>query len=259
VEYEEFVGNVVHEAALDDTETAERAAQATLETLAERLSPGEARDLLNELPAELKPWIHPPGDRQAFDVDEFLRRVSERLGVGLATAERLSRAVFYTLGRAVSPKEVADLAADLPADFEPLIAEAQGRFAPSVVSEDFFNRVAMGAGLDPSGARRAAEAVLETLAERLAGGDIDDLIGRLPVDLHGPLKRVRSEAPQARRMSLDDFLHRIAEREGVSPGEAREHARAVLAALRETVPDEEVFDLSAQLPADFWPLLAPPS
>jgi uncharacterized protein (DUF2267 family) len=257
VEYEEFIVTVAHEAVLDDTETAERAARATLETLAERLSPGEARDLLTELPAELKPWIHPRGDRQIFDADEFLRRVGERLGADLTTAERLSRAVFYALGRAVSSKEIADLTADLPGDFEPLLAEAQGRFAEIMPAEEFLNRVATRAGLDAPGARRATEAVLETLAERLAGGDIDDLIRQLPVQLHGPLKRVRSEAPQARRMALDEFLGRVAEREGAAPGDAWEHTRAVLTTLGEAVADKEFFDLSAQLPTDFWPLLAP--
>ncbi|MCW2903668.1 MAG: hypothetical protein JWO67_5933 [Streptosporangiaceae bacterium] len=256
MEYEDFITVVAHEAVLDDTEKAARAAQATLETLAERLSPGEARDLLAELPAQLKPWIHPAGDRQIFDADEFLRRVGERLGADLATAERLSRAVFYALGRAVSPKEIADLAADLPGDFQPLIAEAQGRFAQILPAEEFLNRVAMRAGLDPDRARLATEAFLETLAERLAGGDVDDLIPQLPVQLHGPLKRGRSEAPDARRMSLEKFLGRIAEREGVSPDEARDHARAAFATLREAVADKELFDLSAQLPADFWALLA---
>jgi uncharacterized protein (DUF2267 family) len=257
VEYQEFIRIVAHEAVLDDTEKAERATRATLETLAERLSPGEARDLLAELPAELKPWIQPRGDRQIFDADEFLRRVGGRLGVDMATAERLSRAVFYALGRAVSPKEIADLAADLPGDFEPLIAEAQGRFAQIVPAEEFLNRVAMRAGLDAPDARRATDAVLETLAERLAGGDIDDLIQQLPVQLHGPLRRIRSEAPEARRMSLDEFLRQVAEHEGVSRDEAWEHARAVLTTLRETVADKEFFDLNAQLPADFWALLAP--
>jgi uncharacterized protein (DUF2267 family) len=255
VEYEEFITIVAHEAVLDDIEKAERAAQATLETLARRLSPGQARDLLAELPAELKPWIHPRGDRQIFDAEEFQRQVSRRLGVDMATAERLSRAVFYALGRAVSPKEIADLAADLPGDFEPLIAEAQGRFAEILPAEDFLNRVAMRAGLDTLGAHRATEALLETLAERLAGGDVDDLISQLPVQLHGPLKRGRSQAPDAVRMSLDKFLARVAEHEGVSPDEAREHARAVLTTLREAVEDKEFFDLNAQLPAEFWTLI----
>ncbi|MBC6458940.1 DUF2267 domain-containing protein [Actinomadura sp. HBU206391] len=256
MEYKEFITIVAHEAVLDDIEQAERAAQATLETLARRLSPGQARDLLAELPAELKPWIHPRGERQIFDADEFLRRVSGRLGVDMATAERLSRAVFYALGRAVSTKEIADLAADLPGDFEPLIAEAQGRFAEILPAEEFVNRVATRAGLDTRGAQRATEATLETLAERVAGGDVDDLIGQLPVQLHGALKRGRSESPDARRMSLDRFLARIAQREGVSPDKARAHARAVLATLREAVADKEFFDLDAQLPAEFRTLIA---
>ena len=46
-----------------DAEAAERAIQATLETLARRLSKGESRDLLRQLPAELKPYVCTDGPR----------------------------------------------------------------------------------------------------------------------------------------------------------------------------------------------------
>jgi uncharacterized protein (DUF2267 family) len=257
VEYEEFIRIIAHEAVLDDPDQAERAAQATLEILAERLSAGEALDLVEELPAELKPWIYPHGGPQTYDADEFLRRVAQRLEVDLDTAQRRVRAVFYALGRALSPKEVTDLAADLPGDFEPFVAEAQGRFAQILPTAEFLNRVAMRAGLDTGTARRATDALLETLAERLAGGEVDDLIRQLPVQLHAPLKRGRSRSPDAEGMSLEEFVRRVADREGVPPEAAREHARAVFTTLREAIADKEFFDLSAQLPSDFWWLLAP--
>lgn len=52
-------------------------------------------------------------------------------------------------------------------------------------------------------------------------------------------------------MSVDEFVSRVAEREGDSLDEAREHARAVLSTLREAVPDEEFVDITAQLPREF--------
>ena len=52
-------------------------------------------------------------------------------------------------------------------------------------------------------------------------------------------------------MSLDRFLERVAMREGVSPEQAREHARAVFATLRDAIPEQEVFDIAAQLPQEF--------
>jgi uncharacterized protein (DUF2267 family) len=265
VEYEEFIRMVAREAGLNDSEDAERAAQATLETLAERLSKGEARDLLQELPAELKLWIYPRGDAQPFDLDEYLRRVAERLGVDIEVAERRARAVFYALGKAVSSEEIADLAAELPDDFEPLLAEAQGRFADVMPVEEFLARVATRTGLDVDGARRATEAVLETLAERIAAGEVDDMIPQLPIELHEPLKRGKSRIPNARRMPLEEFLRRVADREGlpfdrdVPPFEVQEHAQAVFATLREAISNEEFFDVSAQLPTEYWALLNLPT
>jgi uncharacterized protein (DUF2267 family) len=59
-------------------------------------------------------------------------------------------------------------------------------------------------------------------------------------------------------MSLDDFVRRIAEREGVTPAEAREHARAVFATLREAVGEDEFRDVSAQVPLEYAAVKALP-
>jgi uncharacterized protein (DUF2267 family) len=258
VDYEQFIKIVEEQTGLG-AEAAERAAWATLRTLAERLSKGEARDLRGELPAEMKPWVYTEGDPDPFNVDEFLRRVAEREGVGIKQAERHARAVFWALGHAVSAEEIADLAADLPHDFAPLVAEAQKRYLEVVQAAEFVGRVAELAGLDPYRARRATEAVLEALAERIASGQVDDLIAQLPVQLHAPLRRGMAAGPgRAVRMPLDRFVQRIADREGVSPEEAREHARAVFTALRESIAAKEFFDVTAQLPKEYETLLPHP-
>jgi uncharacterized protein (DUF2267 family) len=110
-------------------------------------------------------------------------------------------------------------------------------------------RVGRRAALDPHDAPRAAEAVLETLAERLAGGEVDDLADELPPDLHPALERGKSRSGgKAKRMSLDEFVWRIAEREGVGYEQALEHARAVFAALRDSLTDRELSDMLAELP-----------
>jgi uncharacterized protein (DUF2267 family) len=93
--------------------------------------------------------------------------------------------------------------------------------------------------------------VLETLAERIADGEVDDLITRLPLPLHAALKRDMARSPGAPRMSLDRFLDRVAEREGVTPEQARTDARAVFITLREAVGDEEFFDITVQLPPEY--------
>jgi uncharacterized protein (DUF2267 family) len=237
-------------------EAAERATRAVLQTLGERLSTEEARDLVEQLPEELGPWLLTEGAAERFDVDEFLRRVAERAEVDLDAAERQARAVFMALARALGAEEFADMVAQLPKDFALLLPV--GPATEILPVEVFLDRVADRAGLDHDGARRATDAVLETLAERIADGEVEDLIGRLPVPLHAALKRGRARSPGARRMSLERFVGRVAEREGVAPEAAGEHARAVFAALREAV-GEELYDVTVQLPPEYAVLWAGPT
>ena len=56
-------------------------------------------------------------------------------------------------------------------------------------------------------------------------------------------------------MSLDEFVHRIEEREGMTYEQALDHARAVFATLREVIPDKEFSDLLRQLPRAYYEAL----
>jgi uncharacterized protein (DUF2267 family) len=106
--------------------------------------------------------------------------------------------------------------AQLPKDFTFLLP--RGPDVELMPFDAFREEVAERAGLDVESAGRATEVVLETLAERIAPGEVDDLIARLPVPLHEPLKRGKADNPgAARRMPLEEFLGRLAEREGVTP------------------------------------------
>jgi uncharacterized protein (DUF2267 family) len=254
---ESFISLVQRKAGLS-REDAERATRATLQTLGDRLARGEAQDLADELPDDLAPLVATAtADAQPFDVDEFFRRVAAAEGIDdLEAAERHARAVFDALGRVLSDREVADMIAQLPRDYRPLIDEATG-FASVEPAEVLLGRIADRAGIDREAARRAADAVLRTLGERIAGGEVEDLVTRLPVELHPPL-RAGNEASRgkAQRMSVEEFVDRIAEREGVTPLEAAEHARAVFATLREAVGEEEFRDVTDQLPHDFAALAA---
>jgi uncharacterized protein (DUF2267 family) len=118
----EFLATDEHHAGIDAEEAA-RATRATLETLAERITGGEARDIAAQLPAELRPFLEGSEAAEPFDVEEFLRRVAERDGMPVPTAARHVRAVFTALGRAVDRKELADMIAQLPKDFRELLDE----------------------------------------------------------------------------------------------------------------------------------------
>ncbi len=60
------------------------------------------------------------------------------------------------------------LVAELPKNFSPLLL--RGPKIEVISSSSFLQRVADRAGVDTEEARRATEAVLETLAMRIAGG-----------------------------------------------------------------------------------------
>ncbi|MFF5173395.1 DUF2267 domain-containing protein [Micromonospora sp. NPDC000089] len=125
-----FVAAVARRAELPP-ETAAAIARATLVTVAERVSAGEAGDLSAQLPDELSGYLaappptdapqprltgpHPGGGAAAFGPVEFLRRVADRAGVEPATAQAGVRAVFATLREAVTVGEFHDLVAQLPA------------------------------------------------------------------------------------------------------------------------------------------------
>jgi uncharacterized protein (DUF2267 family) len=255
--YERFITMIEQRTGIT-WEQAERAAGAALQSLGERLSCEQARELAGDLPDELRTWLLSPGrDADRFDAHEFVRRVAERERVDPETAARHARAALIALARLVSGDEIAGLATALPADYEPLVGEALRRrrdpAAPEPMPlEDFLGSAASRATLDRSAAERAVEAVLETLAERIAGGQVDDLAGVLPEGLRPALERGRARSGgRPQRLTLPDFVARIAEREGTAPDEAGSHARAVFATLREALPPKELCDLLAQLPRDY--------
>jgi uncharacterized protein (DUF2267 family) len=255
--YAPFVSTVEQVGGLS-REEAERAIEATLRTLAERITGGEARDIALQLPEEVRHFLTDTREEaEAFGLDEFHRRVGEREGVDPRTAAAHARAVFVALGVAVAPGELRDMASQLPAEFEPLLqAAGVGRPRPTAEPYDLVLRVAELAGLDREQGRRATEAVLETLAERISAGEVEDLEREIPPNLRPALERGLRESPDARRMTVDEFLDRVAEREGAGREEALEHTRAVFAALREIVTGKEFSDMASQLPAEYAPLLA---
>lgn len=155
MDYEQLI-TVVAQGAGVGWEAAERATRATLSTLAERLSAGEARDIAQQLPPQLAPWIGTVGGPDRFGVDEFLRRVAEREGVDVAETERHARAVFTALGQAVSADELEDMASELPKDFTPLLPRSE-EVGEIVCAKAFVHSVAArraGPGRRPTCHRR---------------------------------------------------------------------------------------------------------
>lgn len=102
-------------------------------------------------------------------------------------------------------------------------------------------------------AERATQATLETLAERLKGGEADDLASQLPPEIAKHLRHERAGAGEA--FSLQEFFRRVSERDpGVDAPKAVYHARVVIEVLQEAVTEGEMDDVRSQLPAEYEPL-----
>ena len=124
MQYDEFLSQVNDAANLGTTDRAARVTTTVLEVLGQRLSAGEADDLAAQLPTELKtPLDRHTGDAEAFDVDDFLRRIADQEGQGTSPehARVYARAVLTTVARTVSAGELDNLRSQLPAGYSALM------------------------------------------------------------------------------------------------------------------------------------------
>ena len=116
--------------------------------------------------------------------------------------------------------------------------------------DEFLGHVQHRARLGSRGeAERATRATLETLAERLVGGEAHDLAAQLPPELARTLQLL--DAGIGAKLTLDEFFELVSEREGVELEEATLHARVVIGVLTEAVSMGEIKDVRVQLPAAF--------
>jgi uncharacterized protein (DUF2267 family) len=132
MQYHEFIGHVQHRARLGSLGDAVRAANATLQTLAERLPSEEAEHLAAQLPYEIGRFIreHATGFER-FSVDEFFNRVTDREGIDKPEAVFHARAVLEVLREAVSAGQIEQIRNQLPGEFTTLFdsgSEGQLRF-----------------------------------------------------------------------------------------------------------------------------------
>ena len=119
---------------------------------------------------------------------------------------------------------------------------------------EFLEAVAQRAGLPPAEAATVIRAILETLTERVSGGEARDLAEQLPEEFRGYLHK---EEDFAERLDLAEFLNEVRARAGMDYQRTAEGARAVLATVRDAVSAKEFDDLESELPKDIRQLLHP--
>jgi uncharacterized protein (DUF2267 family) len=118
--------------------------------------------------------------------------------------------------------------------------------------EEFVSKVAQQVGISRAESEKLAAAVMRTLGERLSGGEAEDLRAQLPEPLKGDLISTREEAEG---FGVEEFARRVAEKAGISEGQAGAGVVAVLDTVREAVSPGEFDDVLAQLGREFAELI----
>lgn len=125
---EPFPEAVADVAALPAAE-AEAAAEATLRTLGERVSRGEAEDVAEFLREPADEWLIEEGgtDPGSFDADEFVRRVAVRADVDESTAREYADAASDALAGVVPTRELDRMTEQLPDEYGEFLQPIVGR------------------------------------------------------------------------------------------------------------------------------------
>lgn len=101
--------------------------EATLRTLAARLSAGEAADLADRVPEQLRPLlIKFEEDPEPLSFDAFVARVATQAEVSDDIARRGIRAVLQAMHTTVGQREFDEFMAQLPKEFGQLAQVVPG-------------------------------------------------------------------------------------------------------------------------------------
>lgn len=121
MKYHDFLGQVQHRAEMATTEEAVSATRATLQTLAERVTRGQASHVAAQLPEELAVYLSDAKPKpERFSLDEFFERVAAREGADMPQSTYHARVVVEVLGEALNPDEWEELRGQLPDEYNPL-------------------------------------------------------------------------------------------------------------------------------------------
>jgi uncharacterized protein (DUF2267 family) len=228
------------------------ALEGVMSTFSQHVSGGEARYLWQALPAPIRALlesclIHRDEPARRFGRDELLTRVAEHLHVSIGDAERIASAVLHAISCRLPPKEVVDVAGQLPLELRdlwmafpielpeahPILAEIERHVTlpPGMASADAFTVVTCA------------------LSQRLSRGEARHLVQALTPDLR-PLVEpcLDGRGEEAEPFGLDVLLARIADELHTDQPEAI--LRAVIHATEKFLSEQAFKHVRSQLPAD---------
>jgi len=118
-----FRNEVRAEAGLDTAEQAETALNVVLSALVQRLTPGEAKDFIAQLPSLLQPGLRalPAGPDKSITRQLLETEISQRLDVGPQRAAEILNAVGSCISECISPGQVEDMRGQLPEELRSIL------------------------------------------------------------------------------------------------------------------------------------------
>ncbi|MBE9005592.1 DUF2267 domain-containing protein [Fortiea sp. LEGE XX443] len=105
-------------------------------------------------------------------------------------------------------------------------------------------------------AELAARATLETIKERIADSEIQDLAAQLPQELSSYLRGQEPASSQV--FNLQEFIERVSEKEKIEPTTTAIHVRAVFAVLQNAINPEKFSQFQGHFTHDYEELFAAP-
>lgn len=246
--------------------TPQDAIRGVMCTFSQHVSGGEARHLWSSLPKDIQMLVercmlHRGEQAQRFDRDLLLLRIADHLGVPLEKAEEITAAVLAAITSRLPPKEIRDVASQLPDDLKDLWSPRKAPAAPPA-SHPLFTKIEQSARL-PQGVSGmlAFKSVMCQLTRRLTLGEARHLLGSLPHELRPALDECihgRGEHPEL--FGRQAFLERVArdlKMEG-NLGDAETVARTVFKFVEQEITANVFRHVMAQLPRDLLYIWAAP-
>ncbi|MEU3843655.1 DUF2267 domain-containing protein [Streptomyces sp. NPDC028635] len=126
MKYDGFLARVRERGEYHDQDEAAAVTSAVLEVLAQRINPGEVKDLASQLPGPLGHVLNhaAPQEARSFGIEEFYRRVAERTPARPRTAQWDAGAVLTTVADAVTGGELNQIISQLPSSYAVLFGKA---------------------------------------------------------------------------------------------------------------------------------------
>jgi uncharacterized protein (DUF2267 family) len=242
----ELLEDIARRASLPSGKDAKDALAAVMCSFGQHVSRGEARQVWSELPSPIRALLE----------DELARRVGEHLGVSPDEALRTATAVLRAISAHLPPKEVLDVASQLPPDLRELWMERPVELPEThPIFAEIAKRTELPEGVD---AARAFAVVIGKLSRRVTGGEARHLSKALPADVRPILEpsiRDREERPE--RFGREELLSTVARE--LHTDRPERIARAVIHAVEKFLSRTAFKHVRSQLPADLNELWTSPA